>query len=487
VAEPCGSLAELRAALDGGRTSAAQLVEQSLARAEALEPTQHAFVRLRADAARAEARESDGRRARGERRSPLDGIPVAIKDNLVRRGEPTTCASRILEGYVSPYDATAVAKLAAAGAIAIGSTNLDEFAMGSSTENSAFGPTRNPWNPARTPGGSSGGSAAVVAAGIVPIALGSDTGGSIRQPASFCGVVGVKPTYGRVSRWGLVAFASSLDQVGVFARSAADAAVALEVICGHDPRDSTSLPEPAPSLVPALSGDVSGLVIGLPREYFASGAEPAVVDAVRGAVAELEAAGAKVREVALPHTPHAVAAYYLIATAEASSNLARYDGVRYGHRAANANGLTDMYLRTRSEGFGAEVKRRIILGTYVLSAGYYDAYYRKAQQVRTLLRRDLEAAFRGCDVLATPTCPEVAFEIGAKSGDPVKMYLSDVYTVSANLAGLPGASVPCGSHEGLPIGLQLLAPPLDEATLLRAADAYQRRTRHHVARPPERA
>jgi aspartyl-tRNA(Asn)/glutamyl-tRNA(Gln) amidotransferase subunit A len=488
AADPCGSLAELRAALDGGRTSAAQLVEQSLARAAELEPTLHAFVRLRADAARAEARDSDARRARGEVRSPLDGVPVAIKDNLVRSGEPTTCASRILEGFVSPYDATAVSKLAAAGAIAIGSTNLDEFAMGSSTENSAFGPSRNPWNPARTPGGSSGGSAAAVAAGIVPIAFGSDTGGSIRQPASFCGVVGVKPTYGRVSRWGLVAFASSLDQVGVFARSAADAAAALEVICGHDPRDSTSLPEPAPNLVSALSGDVSGLVVGLPREYFATdGADPAVLGAVRGAVAELEAAGAKVREVALPHTPHAVAAYYLIATAEASSNLARYDGVRYGHRASGARSLTEMYLRTRSEGFGAEVKRRIILGTYVLSAGYYDAYYRKAQQVRTLLRRDFEAAFRGCDVIATPTCPEVAFEIGAKSGDPVRMYLSDVYTVSANLAGLPGVSLPCGSEGGLPIGLQLLAPPLDEATLLRAADAYQRRTRHHLARPPELA
>jgi aspartyl-tRNA(Asn)/glutamyl-tRNA(Gln) amidotransferase subunit A len=483
----CGSLAEQRAALDGGRSSAALLVEQSLTRAEALEPVLHAFVRLRPDAARAEARAADARRARGERLSALDGIPVAIKDNLVKSGEPTTCASRILEGFVSPYDATAVEKLTAAGAIVIGATNLDEFAMGSSTENSTFGPTRNPWDPARTPGGSSGGSAAAVAAGIVPIALGSDTGGSIRQPASFCGVVGVKPTYGRVSRWGLVAFASSLDQIGVFARSAADAAAALEVICGHDPRDSTSIPEPAPRLVGALLGDVSGLVVGLPREYFAKGALPAVTDAVRAAVAELEGAGAKVREVSLPHTPHAVAAYYLIATAEASSNLARYDGVRYGRRAAGARGLTEMYLRTRSEGFGAEVKRRIVLGTYVLSAGYYDAYYRKAQQVRTLLRRDFEAAFRGCDVIATPTCPEVAFPIGAKSGDPVRMYLSDVYTVSANLAGLPGVSLPCGSADGLPIGLQLLAPALDEATLLRVADAYQRRTGHHLARPPERA
>ena len=451
-----------------------------------MEPRLNAFVRLRGDAARADAERADARRAGGVPISALDGIPVAIKDNLVKRGEPTTCASRILAGYVSPFDATAVARLEAAGAVIVGTTNLDEFAMGSSTENSAFGPTRNPWNTDCTPGGSSGGSAAAVAAGVVPLALGSDTGGSIRQPAAFCGVVGVKPTYGRVSRWGLVAFASSLDQVGVFARSAADAASALEVLCGHDRRDSTSLPEPAPRLVAALSGDVSGLVVGLPREYFAGeGAEPAVLDAVQRAVAELEAAGAKLREVSLPHTRYAVAAYYLIANAEASSNLARYDGVRYGHRAANVSNLTEMYLRSRSEGFGAEVKRRIVLGTYVLSAGYYDAYYRKAQQVRTLLRRDFEEAFRGCDLIATPTCPEVAFAIGSKSDDPLRMYLSDVYTVSANLAGLPGVSLPCGALRGLPIGLQLLAPALDEATLLRVADAYQRRTAHHLARPPE--
>jgi aspartyl-tRNA(Asn)/glutamyl-tRNA(Gln) amidotransferase subunit A len=482
--EPLGSLAELRLALDLGRETAGSLVERSLARAEALEPTLHAFVRLRAEAAREEARASDARRARGETRSPLDGIPIAVKDNLVRRGEPTTCGSKILEGFVSPYDATVRTLLDDAGAIVVGATNLDEFAMGSSTENSHFGPTRNPWDPARTPGGSSGGSAAAVAAGIVPLATGSDTGGSIRQPASFCGVVGVKPTYGRVSRWGLVAYASSLDQIGVFARSASDAAVALEHICGHDPRDSTSLPEPAPRLSPALSGDVSGLVIGLPRECFESeGADPAVLEAVHAAVAELERAGAKLREVSLPHTAYAVAAYYLIATAEASSNLARFDGVRYGYRAAGADSLGEMYLRTRSEGFGDEVKRRIVLGTYVLSAGYYDAYYRKAQQVRTLLRRDFEEAFRGCDVIATPTAPEVAFPIGEKSDDPVRMYLSDVYTVSANLAGLPGVSLPCGRSQGLPVGLQLLAPVLDEATLLRVADAYQRRTDHHLARP----
>ena len=488
VAAPLESLFELREALDAGRVSARELVDRSLARAETWEPAVAAFTRLRAEAARAEADACDARRQRGQRRGALDGIPVAIKDNLVMRGEPTSCASRILEGFVSPYESTAVERLRAAGAIVVGATNLDEFAMGSSTENSALGPTRNPWDPERAPGGSSGGSAVAVAAGVVPLALGSDTGGSIRQPASLCGVVGVKPTYGRVSRWGLVAFASSLDQVGVFTRAADEAALALEALCGHDPRDSTSLPEPAPELVRALSGDVSGLVIGLPREYYeAEGADEAVLDRVRGAVAELEGAGAKLREVSLPHTRYAIAAYYLIATAEASSNLARYDGVRYGRRARDAQGLSDLYLRSRSEGFGAEVKRRIMLGTYVLSAGYYDAYYRKAQQVRTLLRRDFEAAFGGCDVIATPTSPEVAFALGAKSDDPLRMYLNDVYTVSANLAGLPGVSLPCGFHEDLPVGLQLLAPALGEGRLLRVADAYQRRTDHHRARPPEPA
>ena len=483
---PYASLGELRAALEAGDTTSLALVRASLERAEALEPRLRAFVHLRPEGALADAERADARRARGEVRGALDGLPVALKDNLVKRGEPTTCASKILEGFVSPYDSGAVERLEEAGAVVIGATNLDEFAMGSSTEQSCQGPTRNPWDLDRAPGGSSGGSAAVVAAGIVPLALGSDTGGSIRQPAALCGVVGVKPTYGRVSRWGLVAFASSLDQIGVFARSARDAAIGLECLCGHDPRDSTSLPEPAPALVDALSGDVSGLVIGLPDEYFATeGADPAVLEAVREAVGALEAAGAKVRAVSLPHTRYAVATYYLIATAEASSNLARYDGVRYGYRSADAETLTDLYLRSRSEGFGAEVKRRIVLGTYVLSAGYYEAYYKKAQQVRTLLRRDFEAAFEGCDVIATPTTPEVAFPIGAKTDDPLTMYLSDVYTVSANLAGVPGVSLPCGQSDGLPIGLQLLAPALGEATLLQTADAYQRLTDHHRATPPE--
>jgi aspartyl-tRNA(Asn)/glutamyl-tRNA(Gln) amidotransferase subunit A len=488
VDSPFGTLSEMRAALDLGRASSRELVDAALERAEAQEARLHAFVGLRAEAARAEAEASDARRARGERRSPLDGIPLAVKDNLVRAGEPTTCASRILEGFVSPYDSTVLSRLSQAGAVVLGRTNLDEFAMGSSTENSCFGPVHNPWDPSRTPGGSSGGSAAAVAAGIVPLALGSDTGGSIRQPAAFCGVVGLKPTYGRVSRFGLVAFASSLDQVGPFARTAADAAALLEVIAGHDPRDSTSLPEPAPRLAEALSGDVSGLAIGLPREYFVEeGVEPGVLARVREAVAELERAGAVVREVSLPHAHAAIATYYLVATAEASSNLARYDGVRYGHRAKDAADVIDMYQRTRSEGFGAEVKRRIVLGTYVLSAGYYDAYYRKALRARTLLRRDFEGALRSCDVIAAPTAPEVAFRLGEKSDDPLRMYLSDVYTVSANLAGIPAVSIPCGFSQELPVGLQLLGPALGEATLLRVADAYQRRTDWHLRRPPEAA
>jgi len=479
AAETALALAE---ALTAGTTTAAELIETALARAEAARPL-GAFVHLRADAARAEAAASDARRAQGAARGSLDGIPVAIKDVMIHEGEPCTCASRILENFIAPYPGTAVARLQAAGAVVLGRTNMDEFAMGSSTEHSVYGPTRNPWDPSRTPGGSSGGSAAAVAAGVVPIAFGSDTGGSIRQPASLCGVVGMKPTYGRVSRYGLVAFASSLDQIGPFARTAADCALALEAVAGHDPADSTSLPEPAPRLRAALTGDVSGLVIGLPREFFdADGVEPAVLDRVREAVAELERGGAKTRAVSLPHARYAIATYYLIATAEASSNLARYDGVRFGRRAA-ADTLAAMYRRTRSEGFGPEVKRRILLGTYVLSAGYYDAYYRKAMKVRTLLRRDFEQALSGCDLLAGPTTPELAFRIGEKTGDPLRMYLSDIYTVSANLAGIPALSVPCGFSDGLPIGLQLLGRPLDEATLLRVADTYQRRSDWHLRAP----
>ena len=415
-------------------------------------------------------------------------MPVLLKDNIVQAGEPATCSSRILENFVSPYDATVTERLQAAGAILVGRTNMDEFAMGSSTENSIYGPSHNPWDPTRACGGSSGGSAAAVAAGLVPLSLGSDTGGSIRQPASFCGVVGLKPTYGRVSRWGLVAFASSLDQIGPFGRTVGDCAAMLEVIAGHDPRDSTSLSEPAPRFGErsgnGLDGSVEGLKIGLPSEYFVEeGVEPGVLSRVREAIAELESAGARFIPISLPHTEHTIATYYLIATAEASSNLARFDGVRYGRRAENVKDLQDLYQRSRSEGFGAEVKRRILLGTYVLSAGYYDAYYGKAQRVRTLIRRDFEAAFGQCDLILTPTTPETAFALGAKSGDPLSMYLSDVYTVSANLAGLPALSMPCGLSEGMPVGLQLIGRPLDEATILRVGDALERRTEHHLARP----
>jgi aspartyl-tRNA(Asn)/glutamyl-tRNA(Gln) amidotransferase subunit A len=485
-----GGLATQREGLDRGEVSAFDLVDASLARIAA-HASLAAVVSTRDAAARREAEAASERIAAGQPRSALDGVPVLLKDNIVQASEPARCASRILEGYVSPFDATVVERLQAAGAIVVGRTNMDEFAMGSSTETSVHGVAHNPWDPARSCGGSSGGSAAAVAAGLVPLALGSDTGGSIRQPASFCGVVGLKPTYGRVSRWGLVAFASSLDQIGPFGRSVADCATALEVIAGHDPKDSTSLPEAVPAFREALTGDVEGLTIGLPKEYFVEeGVEPGVLARVREAIATLEAAGAKTVPVSLPHTEHTVATYYLIATAEASSNLARFDGVRYGRRAEKVQDLQDLYMRSRSEGFCAEVKRRILLGTYVLSAGYYDAYYGKAQRVRTLIRRDFDAAFERCDLIATPTTPETAFELGAKSDDPLSMYLSDVYTVSANLAGLPGMSLPCGLSEGdagMPVGLQLIGRPLDEATILRVGDAFERRTAFHEARPPEGA
>ncbi|MFT5695730.1 MAG: aspartyl-tRNA(Asn)/glutamyl-tRNA(Gln) amidotransferase subunit A [Myxococcota bacterium] len=488
MTRPAQSLTEQRAALADGTCSSRELVDAAIARHDALNPQLGAVVGLRAEAAQSEASASDARRNGGEARSPLDGIPILLKDNMVQRGEPTTCSSRILENYVSPYDATAVERLQAAGAILLGRANMDEFAMGSSTENSIHGVAHNPWDLERTCGGSSGGSAAAVAARITSAALGSDTGGSIRQPASFCGVTGLKPTYGRVSRWGLVAFASSLDQIGCFTQSAADAAMVLQGIAGHDPRDSTSIPEPVPDFSAALTGDVAGLRIGLPKEYFAdSGCDPEILERVRAGVAELEAAGAKVVEVSLPHSKYGVPAYYMIANAEASSNLARFDGARYGRRAEGVMDYQEMYERSRSEGFGDEVKRRIMLGTYVLSAGYFDAYYKKAQQVRTLLRQDFDAAYTQCDVIATPTSPEVAFKIGEKTDDPVSMYLSDIYTVSANLAGIPGISVPCGMKADMPVGLQLLGRVLDEATLLRVADAFQRRTDHHLSHPADPA
>jgi aspartyl-tRNA(Asn)/glutamyl-tRNA(Gln) amidotransferase subunit A len=489
MTEVLGTLAELRAALDAGAVTAVQLAERALARGAELDARLHALLYPRRERALAEAAESDARRARGEERSALDGIPLALKDCIVQANEPATAGSKILSGYVSPFDATAVARLRAAGAVVVARTNMDEFAMGSSTAHSCYGPACNPWDVERSPGGSSGGSAAAVAAGIVPLALGSDTGGSVRQPAALCGVTGMKPTYGRVSRYGLIAYASSLDQIGPFARSAADCAALLDVISGHDPADSTSLPEPAPRAVAALTGDISGLRIGIPRDVLAlPGAQPAVVARVLEACEQLARAGARLVEVSLPHTRYGIAAYYLIATAEASSNLARFDGVRYGLRAPASGGVTEMIEATRSQGFGAEVKRRILLGTYVLSAGYFDAYYKKAQRVRTLLRRDFERAFAACDVIAMPTSPEVAFRFDAKA-DPLSEYLADVFTVSANLAGVPAISLPCGTAqpEGggpeLPVGLQLLGRPLEDATVLRAADAYQRLTDHHARRP----
>ena len=467
------SIAAIRAAVADGSATATSLCEDAIARAEAANGNLRALLSIAADRARTAAAAFD--RLPAASRGPLHGVPIVVKDNLCTRGLATTAASRILEGYVPPYDATVVARLEQAGAVIVGKANLDEFAMGSSTENSAFGASRNPWDVTRTPGGSSGGSAVAVAAGMVPVALGSDTGGSIRQPAALCGVTGLKPTYGRVSRYGLIAFASSLDQVGPLTTTAADAAEVLRVIAGADPADATASRQPVADYPAALTGEVQGLRIGVPRALLADGVDPEIVAAVNGALAQLTARGASLVDVELPHARYAIPVYYLVATAEASSNLARFDGVRYGYRTSGARSLKAMYLKTRDEAFGAEVKRRIMLGTYVLSAGYYDAFYLKAQQVRTLIRQDYERAFEHCDVVALPTTPRPAFRLGEKVDDPLQMYLEDIFTVSANLSGLPAVSTPCGrSSENLPIGLQLTGRPFDEATLLRAADALER-------------
>jgi aspartyl-tRNA(Asn)/glutamyl-tRNA(Gln) amidotransferase subunit A len=460
----------IAAAVRSGARSAVEVVEEHLTAIAAGDGEIHAFNLVTADQARQAALALDERIAAGDDPGPLAGVPVALKDNMCTRGVPTTCSSRILEGWRPPYDATVVERLAAAGAVVVGKTNLDEFAMGSSTENSAFGPTRNPHDTSRVPGGSSGGSAAAVAAGFAPLALGSDTGGSIRQPAALCGVVGVKPTYGAVSRYGLVAFASSLDQIGPFARTVADAAALYEVIAGHDPCDTTSIPEAVPPVAAGLGEGVAGLRVGLVTELCeAEGIEADVSARVAEAAAALEHAGAKVDEVSVPAAVYGLSAYYLIAPAEASSNLARYDAVRFGLR-VDAPTTGEMYDRTRTAGFGAEVKRRIMLGTYALSAGYYDAFYGKAQRVRTLILRDLEAAYQGFDVLLSPTAPSTAFALGAKTADPLTMYLNDVCTIPSNLAGHPAMSVPFGTgDDGLPVGVQVMAPALDEPTMFRVA------------------
>jgi len=482
------SVRTIRDDVASGRLSAVEVCRASLDRIESVNPTLNAFNHIAAERALARAAEVDRARAAGITLGPLAGVPVALKDNLSVRGMRTTASSRILDHFVPPYDATVVQRLETAGAVVVGKTNCDEFAMGSSNENSAYGPVRNPWATDRTPGGSSGGSAAAVASRSTPAALGSDTGGSIRQPASFCGVVGLKPTYGRVSRYGLLAFASSLDQIGPITRTAADAAVMLGVLAGPDPCDATASRQPVADYTSALTGDIKGLRVGVPRAFVTDGVGEGVRRAFDEALDRLKREGAALVDVDLPHARYAIPVYYLVATAEASSNLARYDGVRYGHRAKGKEQLSlkEMYSRTRDEGFGAEVKRRIMLGTYVLSAGYYDAFYLKAQQVRTLLRQDYDAAFERVDVVAMPTSPTPPFRLGEKTDDPLQMYLADVFTVSANLAGLPAISVPCGFSDQLPIGLQLTGRLFDESTLLRVADAYQRVTDWHT-RAPESA
>jgi len=468
------SAIELAADVRAGRLSALTVLEQHLAAIEMREPEIHAFNTVLADEAREAAMAVDAAVAAGRDPGPLAGVPVALKDNLCTRGIPTTCSSKILDGWKPPYDATVVERLHAAGAVVVGKTNLDEFAMGSSTENSAFGPTRNPLDTSRVPGGSSGGSAAAVAAGFAAVGLGSDTGGSIRQPAALCGVVGVKPTYGRVSRYGLVAFASSLDQIGPFTRTVADAALVTEVIAGHDPADSTSIPQPAPELSGTLDDGVDGLRVGRITDL-PTGADPDVLAGVDAAFDALAAAGAEVVDVEVPAFTYGLTAYYLIAPAEASSNLARYDGVRYGLRVPAADTNT-MYMQTRAAGFGAEVKRRIMLGTYALSAGYYDAYYGKALKVRRLIAADFARAYERVDVLVSPTSPTVAFPFGAKTENPLAMYLCDTYTIPSNLSGDPAMTVPFGTGtDGLPVGVQVLAPMLGEAVMFRVAKALEDR------------
>jgi aspartyl-tRNA(Asn)/glutamyl-tRNA(Gln) amidotransferase subunit A len=471
---------EARDRLRRKEISPKEIVEALVRRIEQVDEAVHGYLSFDAERALEEAEHADVS-------LPLGGIPIAIKDVVSVQGHPCGCASKILQGYTAPFDATVIKKLRAAGAIPFGRTNMDEFAMGSSTENSAFGPSRNPWDPDRIPGGSSGGSAAVVAADEALAALGSDTGGSIRQPAALCGCVGVKPTYGRVSRYGLVAFASSLDQIGPLTKDVRDAALLMNIISGVDPCDSTTLDEPVPDYTADLDKGVKSLTLGLPKEYFIKGLDPQVEEAVRAAVARYEKLGAKIVDISLPHTEYALSTYYIIAPAEASANLARFDGVRYGFRADGITGLLDHYGKTREEGFGQEVKRRIILGTYALSSGYYDAYYLRAQKVRTLIRRDFDDAFAKVDAILCPTSPTPAFKLGERTGDPLQMYLADIFTLAANMAGICGISIPCGFAEvegkKLPIGLQILGKALDEATVFRVANAYEQSTDWHRAKP----
>jgi len=479
------TLAELSARLAAKDVSSAEVTAACLERIRATDALLGAFLFVDETGAMTHAQAADERRAAGRARGPLDGVPLALKDIFCTEGIPTTCGSKILDGFVPPYDSTHVRRLKDAGAVLLGKLNMDEFAMGSSNETSAFGPCRNPWDTSRTPGGSSGGSAAAVAARQCFATLGTDTGGSIRQPAAFSGVTGLKPTYGRCSRYGVIAFASSLDQVGPFGRTAEDCALVLQAIAGKDPMDSTSLDAPVPDWAAGMKGaSVKGMRLGVPKEYFVEGLDPEVEKAVREAMRLLEELGATLVPVELPHTEYGISTYYVVAPAECSSNLARFDGVRYGMSKREEGALREMYFRTRAEGFGPEVKRRIMIGTYALSSGYYDAYYLRAQKVRTLIKRDFDEAFQMVDAIVTPTTPGVAFRLGERTEDPLQMYLADVFTLACNLAGLPGMSVPCGfSSNGLPIGLQILGKPLDEASLFRVGGAYQAATDWHTRAP----
>ena len=476
------TLAQLAAELRAGSCSSVELTRHYLERIERFNPDLKAFITIAAESALAAARQADQALAAGAA-EPLTGIPIAHKDIFCTQGLRTSCGSRMLDNFIAPYDATVVEQLAAAGAVVLGKTNMDEFAMGSSNETSFYGPVRNPWDLTRVPGGSSGGSAAAVAGRLCAAATGTDTGGSIRQPAALCGITGIKPTYGRCSRWGMIAFASSLDQAGPMARSAADAALLLQAMAGFDPRDSTSVDTPVPDYVAGLDDDLSGLRIGLPKEFFGAGLDARITASIDTAIREYERLGARVSEISLPNSPLSVPVYYVVAPAECSSNLARFDGVRYGHRCAAPKDLEDLYKRSRAEGFGAEVQRRIMIGTYVLSAGYYDAYYLKAQKIRHLIADDFTRAFEKVDVIMGPTSPSTAFPIGAKMDDPVAMYLNDNYTIATNLAGLPGLSIPVAPVDGLPVGLQIIGNYFAEGRLLNVAHRLQRETDWHLAAP----